>query len=30
VKEVDTRVRNIREPRDLIVKFDVIALTAVK
>lgn len=30
VKEVDTRVRNYREPRELIVKLDVIALTAVK
>lgn len=30
IKEVDTRVRNYREPRELIVKLDVIALTAVK
>lgn len=30
IKEVDARVRNYREPRELIVKLDVIALTAVK
>lgn len=30
IKEVDARVRNYRDPRELIVKLDVIALTAVK
>lgn len=30
VKEIDSRVRNYREPRELIVKLDVIALTGVK
>lgn len=30
VKEIDTRVRNYREPRELIVKLDVVALTGVK
>jgi len=30
VKEIDTRVRNYRDPRELIVKLDVIALTGVK
>ncbi len=30
VKEIDTRVRDFRNPRELIIKLDVIALTAVK
>lgn len=30
IKEIDSRVRNYREPRELIVKLDVIALTDVK
>ncbi|MFQ3574033.1 MAG: type II secretion system protein GspM [Thermodesulfovibrionales bacterium] len=30
VKEVDTRVRNFREPRDLLVKLDISALTTGK
>ncbi len=30
MKEIDTRVRNHREPRELIVKLDVLALSAVK
>lgn len=30
VKEIDARVRNYREPRELIVKLDVVALTGVK
>ncbi|MCX8030059.1 MAG: type II secretion system protein GspM [Thermodesulfovibrionales bacterium] len=30
VKELDARVRNFKEPRDLIVKLDVMALTEVK
>ncbi len=30
VKEIDARIRNHREPRELIVKLDVIALTGVK
>lgn len=30
VKEIDTRVRNFRDPRDLLIKLDVSALTAGK
>lgn len=30
IKEIDARVRNYREPRELIVKLDVIALTSAK
>lgn len=30
IKEIDARVRNYREPRELIVKFDVIAITSAK
>jgi hypothetical protein len=30
VKELDTRVRNFRDPRDLLIKLDVSALTGGK